>query len=197
MRRTPIFGWQAVVSSVLVLMLAGCGTPTVRTEQTGPLAWPTESPVLPEADNRYAMEDTVPAGSAVTLSAPRKQLSIEGGGDDRRIEQRRLYTDSNGLPLIELPGSPDDAMARVQDALAALGWEVERVRRNESRIEIDGSQWLDRRTDQLFPSRPLIHIYFYPLGNGTQIHLERDDPELAFPVTEQRDILQRLYSELE
>lgn len=189
--------WPIIAASALIVILTGCATPSVQTEQSGPLSWPTESPVLPPPDSRYAMNETVPQGSEVTLAAPRKRLSVDGGGDDRRIEERRLYTDSNGLPLIELPGPPAAAIERAEVALAELGWSIERVRLNQSRIEIDGSEWLDRRTDQLFPSRPVILIYFYPLGDGTQIHLERDDPELAFPVTEQRSILQQLYAELE
>lgn len=181
---------------LLVLLLAGCATPVVETAQDGNLAWSATSPALPTTDPRYAITEPVPAGTQVALTAPRINLAIDTRSETRRITEARLYTDSNGLPLIELPAAPPRALSQGEDAVAALEWTLERVRERESRLEIDGSPWLDRRSDQLFPSRPVIYIYFYALGSGTQVHLEREDEDQPFPVTVQRELLDSLFTEL-
>lgn len=179
-----------------VSLLAACASQSPRTAQQDELGWRSDSAVLPEQSSRYALPRTLPEGSEVSLRAPRKSLEIEGADVERQITTLRLYTDANGLPLLEVPKDPFASADDVEEAIEALGWDIRRVNMDENRIEIDGSPWLSRRSDQLFPSRPVIEIYFFALGNGTQVHMERQGDEQSFPVSTQRELLEALYAEL-
>lgn len=177
--------------------LSACASQDLQTTQERELDWRTQSEVLPPASNRYWLPEPLPAGTSVSLRAPRLDLEVQSDVTERRIERLRLYIDSNGLPLIEMPDEPAVASEQVRAAFDSLGWEVRRTRLDsENRIEIDGSDWLERRSDQLFPRRPVIYVYFYSLGAGTQVHLERREEDQPFPVGTQRNLLEQLYAEL-
>lgn len=178
------------------LLLAGCSSQELRTAQDREFEWRTDSEVLPPVSNRYALAEPLPAGTVVGMRAPRLDLDVESDVTERRIERRRLYIDSNGLPLIEMPEKPTVAAEIVQEAMERLEWRVRRVRMSESRVDVDGSEWLERSSGQLIPRRPVVEVYFYALGTGTQIHLERRGDDQPFPVGLQRELLEKLYAEL-
>ncbi|MEX0584368.1 MAG: hypothetical protein WEB07_01290 [Natronospirillum sp.] len=182
----------------LALLLSGCANQALVTQQpgNGKLQWGSEYSLLPEPSDRYDIDQPLPSGTAVTLDAPTVQLNVSGAGAPQQIERLRLYTDSNGLPLIEMPVEPFAAAAELQTAMAELDWTVRRVRLNENRIDVDGSPWLERRTDQLIPARPVVEVYFYALGNGTQVHLERLGEDQPFPIGTQRELLEQLFAAL-
>lgn len=182
---------------VVVVMLAACASQTtMRTSQDDELGWRGEHPLLPERSSRYQMAQVLPAGTEVSKQAPRKQLDIDAIGEERQIERRRIYTDSNGLPLIEMPIEPFAAAEQIQQAIDELGWRLRRTRLVDNYMEIDGSEWLPRRSSVLFNRRPVIQIYFYALGNGTQVHLQHRDEDEPFPVSTQRELLEQLYAAL-
>lgn len=185
-----------LVMLVVLVFLSACSSRDLRTTQEDELRWRSESRLLPAESGRYQMTQTLPAGTEVTTRAPRKLLDIEALGATQQIERRRIYTDSNGLPLIELPIEPSAAADEILEAIDTLGWTVRRTRFADSYIEIDGSEWLERRTDRIFNRRPRIEIYFYALGNGTQVHMQRSDESRSFPVSTQRELLEKLYAEL-
>ncbi len=178
------------------VILVGCSSQELRTSQEREFEWRTDSEVLPPVSNRYAMAEPLPAGTVVGMRAPRLDLEVESDVTERRIERRRLYIDSNGLPLIEMPEEPTVAAEIAQEAMERLEWRIRRVRMAESRVDVDGSDWLERGSGQLIPRRPVIEVYFYSLGTGTQIHLERRNEDQPFPVGLQRELLETLYAEL-
>lgn len=188
---------KTVAALTVTLVLAACASQdTLRTSQDGELSWRGEHPLLPASSGRYQMTQILPAGTEVSKRAPRKQLDIEGLSEERRIERRRLYTDSNGLPLIEMPIEPFAAAEEIQQAMNELDWRIRRTRLADNYLEIDGSEWLQPRRNVLFNRRPVIEVYFYALGNGTQVHMQHRDEDEPFPVSVQRDLLEQLYAAL-
>ncbi|MCH8552229.1 MAG: hypothetical protein LAT62_09855 [Natronospirillum sp.] len=187
---------RSIVLLGTLVVLAACSSQELQTSQESELQWRTQHDALPPASDRFRLDDPLPAGTLVSVRAPRLDLDVESDVTERRIERRRLYIDSNGLPLIEMPESPTETAELVQGAMEDLEWRVRRVRMAESRVEIDGSEWLQRSSGQLFPRRPVIYVYFYALGSGTQVHLERRDSDQPFPVGTQRELLEKLYAEL-
>lgn len=186
--------WR-IIFSVMVLSLVGCSSAPLITQQPGELTRSYHSDLLPPESSRYAIANPLPKDSRVDLVAPRRVLSIEEMTHVRVIEEARLFTDANGLPIIELPVVPATAATQIEAAIEALEWSIRQTDYAESRISIDGTPWLERRSDQLIPARPQINIYFYSFSNGTQIHMEREG-ELSFPVATQRELLQELYDTL-
>ncbi|WLD57283.1 hypothetical protein NFC81_11195 [Salinispirillum sp. LH 10-3-1] len=179
-----------------IVLLAACSSQPLVTAQEGQLERTTSFPELPADSGRYFIADPLPSGSVVETSAPRRQLVVLDAANTRTIDTLRFFTDANGLPLIEMPIEPVAASDQLRVAIDALGWRVRQVELDESRISIDGSPWLQRRTDQLFPARPQINIYFYSFSNGTQVHMEREG-DMPFPVATQRELLQELFAQLQ
>ena len=186
----------ATVTLASLLLLSACASQELTTQQEGDLSWRADHALLPEPNQAYQIDQPVPAGTPVSLRAPRVHLNVSGADAVQQIDRLRLYTDSNGLPLIEMPIEPFAAAEQLQAAMEALDWRVRRVRLDDSRIDVDGSPWLDRRSDTLFPPRPVVEVYFYALGNGTQVHLERRDEDSPFPIPLQRELLEQLFAEL-
>lgn len=184
------------VGLVAAVLLTACSNKTLLTVQDGPLERTNEYAALPVDSGRYFIADPLPRGSEVSVAAPRKRLDVLDEASSRSIETLRLFTDANGLPLIEMPVEPVAASGQLRTAIDALGWRVRQVDMDESRISIDGSAWLQRRTDQLFPARPQINIFFYSFSNGTQVHMEREG-DMPFPVATQRELLQELFAQLQ
>lgn len=187
--------WRIAVSTLLFGSLMACSSTPLVTQQPGELTRGYSADILPPEDARFAIAQPLPKNTAVSLVAPRRSLSIEEVADVRVINEARLFTDANGLPIIELPVEPSGAARDVEAAIASLEWTIRQINYQESRISIDGSPWLERRGDQLFPARPQINIYFYSFSNGTQIHMEREG-ELSFPISTQRELLQTLFDAL-
>lgn len=186
----------SLVIFIVLVFLSACSSRDLRTTQEDELRWRSDSRLLPADSGRYQMPQILPVGTEVSTRAPRKSLDVEALGATQQIDRRRLYTDSNGLPLIEMPIEPFAAADEIMEALDALGWSVRRTRLADNYIEIDGSEWLEPRTDRLFRRQARIEIYFYALGNGTQVHMQRSDEDRSFPVSTQRELLEKLYAEL-
>lgn len=181
---------------LLGVFLVGCAGQELRTQPLGPQSWQTQSEVLPPSDSRYALPQTLPAQTLVSRQPERLVLELDTEFAERRIQSLRFFIDSNGLPLIELPQPPAEAFDLVQAAFTELGWTVRRVNTRENRIELDGSAWLPPLSSQLFFRTPVIYVYLFTLGGGTQIHLEHRSPDQDFPIATQRELLEALYAEL-
>lgn len=181
---------------LLGVFLVGCAGQELRTQPLGPKSWQTQSEVLPPSDSRYALPQTLPAQTLVSRQPERLVLELDTEFAERRIQSLRFFIDSNGLPLIELPQPPAEAFDLVQAAFTELGWTVRRVNTRENRIELDGSAWLPPLSSQLFFRTPVIYVYLFTLGGGTQIHLEHRSPDQDFPIATQRELLEALYAEL-
>lgn len=189
--------WTVRFSALLTLaFVAACSSTPLVTSQSGSLERTVEYSELPDDTGRYFIADPLPNGTEVATAAPRKQLTVLDAANTRFIDTLRLFTDANGLPLIEMPDEPVAASEQLQAAIEALDWRVRQVDIEQSRISIDGSAWLERRSDQLFPARPQINIYFYSFSNGTQVHMEREG-DMPFPVATQRELLQELFAQLQ
>jgi len=180
----------------LAVLLSGCASSELRTEQAGDLSWQTDNEVLPAIDGRFAMPQTLPPQSVVSRQPTRLQLELDSEFSERRIQSLRFFIDSNGLPLIEMPQPPAEAFTVVQAAFAELGWTVRRVNVRENRIEIDGSDWLPPLSSQVFFRTPVIYVYLFTLGGGTQVHLEHRNADEDFPISIQRELLEALFAEL-
>lgn len=185
-------GWLMIVGALVV----GCAGPELRTQALGPQAWQTESEVLPPVDPRYELPQILPAHTEVSRQPDRLLLELDSEFSERRIQSLRFFIDSNGLPLIEMPQPPAEALDLVQSAFADLGWTTRRVNARESRIELDGSDWLPPLSSQLFFRSPVIYVYLFTLGGGTQVHLEHRNSDQDFPISIQRELLESLYAEL-
>ena len=181
---------------LLGVFLVGCAGQELRTQPLGPQSWQTQSEVLPPSDSRYALPQTLPAQTLVSRQPERLVLELDTEFAEQRIQSLRFFIDSNGLPLIELPQPPAEAFDLVQAAFTELGWTVRRVNTRENRIELDGSAWLPPLSSQLFFRTPVIYVYLFTLGGGTQIHLEHRSPDQDFPIATQRELLEALYAEL-
>ncbi|MFY0663007.1 MAG: hypothetical protein JXQ97_00150 [Natronospirillum sp.] len=189
--------WTVRVCALLAaVFVTACGSTPLVTSQAGGLERTSEHDGLPADSGRYYIADPLPSGSDVSVTAPRKQLAVLDAANTRVIDSLRLFTDANGLPLIEMPDEPVAASAQLEAAIETLEWRVRQVDIEQSRISIDGSAWLERRNDQLFPARPQINIYFYSFSNGTQVHMEREG-DMPFPVATQRELLQELFAQLQ
>lgn len=186
------FVWVVLASLVLV----GCAGPELRTQPLGPMDWQTLSAELPAVDRRFELPETLPAHTLVSRQPDRLLLEVDSEFAERRIQSLRFFIDSNGLPLIEMPEPPAEVFLRLQDTFADLDWPVRRVNVRENRIELDGSQWLPPLSSQLFFRTPVIYVYLFTLGGGTQVHLEHRNPDQDFPIEVQRDMLEALFAEL-
>jgi hypothetical protein len=178
------------------LLLAGCAGPELRTQPLGAMSWETPSDVLPPLDRRYELPQALPGDTVVRRQPERLILPLDPEFTERRVPGLRFFIDSNGLPLIEMPIPTDEAFEIVQAAISELGWSVRRVNLRENRIEIDGREWLPPLSSQIFFRTPIIHLYLFTLGGGTQVHLEHRNPDEDFPISIQRELLEALHAEL-
>jgi hypothetical protein len=182
--------------TLMGLLLAGCAGPELRTQPLGPMGWESDSEVLPPVDRRYELPQTLPANTLVNRQPDRLVLELDPQFTERRVPNLRFFIDSNGLPLIEMPTPTDEAFGLTEAALEELGWTVRRVNLRENRIELDASEWLPPLSSQIFFRTPVVYLYLFTLGGGTQVHLEHRNPDEDFPISIQRELLEALYAEL-
>lgn len=185
-----------VVLSLLTFLIAGCASPDLRTQPLGPQDWAVQSEVLPPIDRRFEVPQALPGNTVVSRQPDRLVLELDSEFTERRIQNLRFFIDSNGLPLLEMPEPPDVAFARVEQALTELGWSIRRINARENRIELNGSDWLPPISSQIFFRTPVIYVYLFTLGGGTQVHLEHRNVDEDFPIDVQREMLEALFSEL-